>query len=102
MPITQAVIQASCGRTEEASQPLRWLEAQRARRYVSPCLIARVYAAQGDAQRTFVWLDTAFVERAGCLLQAKLDPSYRRYRRDPRFQRLLRRMGLVHAGNTDG
>jgi adenylate cyclase len=99
---TQAVIQAACGRTEEVSQPLRWLEAQRARRYVGPCLIAPIYAALGDAGRTFAWLDTAFVERAGCLLQAKLDPSYRRYRRDPRFRRLLRRMGPVHAGNTDG
>jgi TolB-like protein/tetratricopeptide (TPR) repeat protein len=92
---TQAIVLASCGRTAEASQPVRWLETERARRYLSPFLIAQIYAAQGDAPRTFAWLDTAFVERTGYLPQVKQDPSFRRYRHDPRFQRLLRKVGLT-------
>jgi serine/threonine-protein kinase len=93
----RAVVLAACGRHEAAREPLRWLEAERRRRYVSPSMIAPVYAALGDEPRARAWLDTAYVDRTWYIVQLQQDPNYRRYRADQWFKRLLQRIGLSPA-----
>jgi hypothetical protein len=64
-----------------------------ARRYVSPYNMARVHAAAGDAEQTFLWLDQAFEERNPDLIELRSEPVFDGIRPDRRFADLLRRVG---------
>jgi len=63
-------------------------------RYVSPVPIAYIYASLGDRDRTLEWLERAITERAGWVVDIYKAPEMDFLRSDPRFVRLLRRMGL--------
>jgi TolB-like protein/DNA-binding winged helix-turn-helix (wHTH) protein len=57
--------------------------------------VASLYAAVGDKDKAFEWLDKAYEERDGqAITLLKCDPDYKNLRSDPRFAALLRRMGL--------
>jgi TolB-like protein/DNA-binding winged helix-turn-helix (wHTH) protein/Tfp pilus assembly protein PilF len=56
--------------------------------------IADDYALLGEKDKAFEWLETAFQERAMPLMYLKVDHSFDTLRSDPRFQDLVRRMGL--------
>jgi tetratricopeptide (TPR) repeat protein len=56
--------------------------------------IASVYAALGDKDQAFVWLEKAYQNRDGALILLKVSPSYDPLRLDPRFADLERRVGL--------
>ena len=45
-------------------------------------------------QEAMHWLEKAFQERSGWMLHLKVDPRLDPLRSDPRFQGLLRRVGL--------
>lgn len=61
--------------------------------YVSPGLLALYYAALGDQQQTLSWLEKAFEVRSSSMTWLK-DPWFDGLRADPRFQDLVRRVGL--------
>ena len=56
--------------------------------------IALVYAALGEIDLAFVWLEKAYERRAEALCNTKTDPKLDPLRRDPRFAGLLKRIGL--------
>jgi eukaryotic-like serine/threonine-protein kinase len=60
-------------------------------RYASE--IALTYAALGDKDRAFAWLEKA-VERRDLVIFLKQDPKFDSLRSDPRFDELFRRVGL--------
>src|SRR6185295_1265018 len=62
--------------------------------YVSAYRIAAVYAALGDRDRAFKWLEHAYESRDGWLIWLVVDPVVDSLRSDERFTDLLRRMGL--------
>jgi tetratricopeptide (TPR) repeat protein len=62
---------------------------------VSPYQLALVYAGLGEKERAFASLEKAKVERSTLLTYLKMDPRFDSLRPDPRFQDLLRRMGLA-------
>jgi hypothetical protein len=62
---------------------------------VSPYQLALVYAGLGEKERAFESLEKAKVERSTLLTYLKMDPRFDSLRPDPRFQDLLRRMGLA-------
>jgi eukaryotic-like serine/threonine-protein kinase len=64
------------------------------RRYVDPADIAYAYADFGDKEQVFVWLDKALVEKSAALEAIKTVPELDRYRSDPRYSELLKRIGL--------
>jgi eukaryotic-like serine/threonine-protein kinase len=64
------------------------------RRYVDPSLIAYDYAALGDKDQAFYWLEKAYSEKAGVLGNIKLFKQMDPLRSDPRYVDLLKRMGL--------
>jgi serine/threonine protein kinase/Tfp pilus assembly protein PilF len=64
------------------------------RRYVDPGFIAMDYAAIGDKERAFAWLEKAYAEKAGSLQYLKTAHPLDALRSDPRFVNLLKRMGL--------
>lgn len=55
--------------------------------------LALVYAALGDKDQAFIWLEKAYQERSG-LATLKVHPALDSLRSDPRFDGLLRRIGL--------
>jgi tetratricopeptide (TPR) repeat protein len=56
--------------------------------------IAWDYAALGDADHAFEYLERAYLERDGDLIWLRSDPAYDNLRSDSRFEDLVRRMGL--------
>jgi len=76
-------------------QKLLELTTDRAKReYVEPAEIAGIYVRLGDKDRAFEWLEKAYAERNEAMGSLKVDPIYDPLRADPRFQDLLRRVGL--------
>ncbi len=64
-----------------------------------PVNIATVYAALGDKDRAFYWLEQGYKRRGHCsgvpIMEIKVYPGLDPLRSDPRFTDLLRRMGLA-------
>jgi hypothetical protein len=56
--------------------------------------VATVHAWWGDRESAFQWLDRAYAERDGGLVDLKTDPLPRSLRGDPRYVALLRRLNL--------
>lgn len=56
--------------------------------------VAHFYARLGDKDKAFAWLEKAYEERSESLTWLKVDPAYDPLRADPRFNDLLRRVGL--------
>jgi len=85
---------AAAGKRTEALNIISHLEELSKRRYVSPYAIAQTYAALGDPDQAFAWLEKAYEDRSNALQLLKVDPRVDRLRSDPRFQDLLRRMNF--------
>jgi len=86
---------AVSGRDEEAREVLKRLEGLSGCRYVPSYLIARIYLGFGDLDRTFEYLNRACDERYGYLAYLKVEPMFEPLRSDPRFDALVKRIGLV-------
>lgn len=92
---------ASFGAREEAERLLDQLLELSLRQFVSCATIAVVYAGFEDrADQTLEWLEKAYEERSGLLSYLKVWPIFDHLRRDPRFVRLLRRIGFANEGVT--
>ena len=88
------------GRTSEAREALRILEADAGERYVPPYAMALVHAGLGEREAVFEWLDKAYAARDVHLIYLPVDPKWDPYRADPRFTALLARCGFTpKAGN---
>jgi TolB-like protein/Tfp pilus assembly protein PilF len=62
--------------------------------YVSPGMIANAYLAVGRTDDAFAWLERAYEERSNNMAYLAVEPHYAPVRDDPRFQQLLRKVGL--------
>jgi TolB-like protein/DNA-binding winged helix-turn-helix (wHTH) protein/Flp pilus assembly protein TadD len=82
------------GKRGEAIKLLSGLKKRSNATYSHGSEIAVIYAALGDTDQAMNWLEKGFEERfnPGVLLRPGFDPL----RSDPRFQELLRRIGLNH------
>lgn len=63
--------------------------------YVSPVEIALIYLALERKAEALQWLEKGYVERSDLLVYLNVDPRLDSLRSDPRFQDLLRRVGLA-------
>jgi serine/threonine-protein kinase len=91
----KAGLYARAGRRDESLKLLRELKARAAREYVSPVSLARVYIGLGDNEQALVWLRKAYDERSAYLVNIGVHPAYDPLRSDPRFDELLRGVGLT-------
>jgi eukaryotic-like serine/threonine-protein kinase len=66
------------------------------RRYVDPGNIAFDYAAVGDRDQAFFWLEKAYAEKAGSMVYVTTTHTLDAIRSDPRYVELIKRMGLPH------
>jgi serine/threonine-protein kinase len=87
---------AKAGRKVEAQQMLGRLQALSSQRYVPAMSSARVYAALGQKDQAFVWLERAYADRSisAQTMGIKVNPAFDPLRSDPRFADLLRRINL--------
>jgi tetratricopeptide (TPR) repeat protein len=86
---------AATGRKGEAQKILQeWLR-QSKTKYVSPYMIATVYASLGDKDKAFEYLEKAYQEKSSDLPYfLRADLRVDNLRSDPRSQDLLRRMNF--------
>ena len=93
--VALAHVYSAAGRKAEAEQILRDLERKSKGTSTSPYTMATIYAGLGESDKAFEFLEKAYAEKSfdmswlltSDLLLDNLHP-------DPRFQSLLRRMGL--------
>ena len=85
---------ALSGRRREAQAMIEELKERAKRRYISPTIIAFIYAGLGEQDEAFAWLNKAYDGRDFILVFLKVDPTFDRLRSDPRFADLMRRVGL--------
>jgi adenylate cyclase len=62
--------------------------------FVSPMDVASVYARLGNKDQAMLWLGRALEERDSFLTFARVYPRFDGLHSDPRFQELVRRVGL--------
>jgi Tfp pilus assembly protein PilF len=84
------------GRPEEARAILDQLLLRSKSRYVPPSHIALVYNYLGDKERALYWLENAYDIHDPKMTSLK-SPWWKNVENDPRFQDILRRVGLVGA-----
>jgi serine/threonine-protein kinase len=88
---------ALAGDTSRAREILRELEEAARTKPVSSVEVATIHAALDQKEQCFRWLDRAMAARDPYLAYLAVDPRFDRYRSDPRFQDLLRRIGFPAA-----
>jgi hypothetical protein len=86
------VAHASAGRKAKALRIIDQLRRASSSYYVSPYGIVQIYAALNDREQTFTWLQTAHDDRAVWISYLAVDPVFDRFRSDPCFRNLLRRL----------
>jgi len=86
---------APLGRREEAEAILARLDEESRHQYVRAEILAMGYGAIGDFDRAFESLERAFQARSAGLMYLHVDPGYESLRGDPRFDALVRRIGLT-------
>ena len=62
--------------------------------YAPPVLVAGACVRLGDKACAYKWLEKGFKERDDLMIDLKVDPVFDGIRDDPRFQDLMRRVGL--------
>jgi eukaryotic-like serine/threonine-protein kinase len=83
------------GRRAEAQKALLKLKELATKKYVPPFSAALVYIGLGQKDQSFELLYRAFEEREARMTYLKVDTIFDTLRSDPRFDDLLRRVGLT-------
>lgn len=90
----KAAVYGRSGRPEEARRALAKLEQVPASQIGLPAILLVAYSGTGQKERVLELLEKAYSEHSNAVMQIKVEPLYDPMRNDPRFQDLLRRIGL--------
>jgi eukaryotic-like serine/threonine-protein kinase len=93
---------ARAGNKAAARRMLNRWSASAKRSYVPPVFFARVYAALGQKNQALAWLESGYTGHDVYLVWIKADPAFDTLHSEPRFQDLLRRLGLTPSGRAHG
>lgn len=85
---------AQAGERANALRILAQLQQEAKQTYIPPYFLATLYAALGEKEQAFAWLDKAYANRDLYLAWIKFDPAMDPLRSDPRFHDLQQRMKL--------
>ncbi|HZS47095.1 MAG TPA: protein kinase [Blastocatellia bacterium] len=90
-----ARLNAKTGRKDEALRMLDQLKQLSQGRYFLAYFVATVYAALGDRDKVFEWLENSYQSpNHGVMGFMDIDPAFDAYHSDPHFVDLIHRMGL--------
>ena len=90
----KGMIYSIAGKKDEAKKTLDQMLEQSKKSYVAPWMIAIVYMGLGERDKAFEWIEKAFKERDHWLVYLKVSPVVDNLRSDPRFPKILKRMGF--------
>ena len=85
---------AQSGKKEEAMKLVAQMHELAKQRYVPAYGFGLAYAALGDKDQAFQWLERSLQDRAWEIPYLKVDPAMDSLRSDPRFDDLVKRVGL--------
>ena len=85
---------AVSGKTEEAQKVIDHLNKLSVHQYVAPYNFAVIYAGLGNKDEAFLWLNRAYEERSYLLTYLTVDERLDSLHSDPRFDKLVHRVGL--------
>jgi serine/threonine protein kinase/tetratricopeptide (TPR) repeat protein len=85
---------AASGDRQNAQRIISELAELSKRRYVSPYFTATVYAGLQDKEKTIEYLEKAYQDKSVWLVWLRVEDIFDFLRADPKFQDLLRRVGL--------
>jgi TolB-like protein/DNA-binding winged helix-turn-helix (wHTH) protein/tetratricopeptide (TPR) repeat protein len=85
---------AHAGRRADALRLLGELKKRQQTGYVPAGAFVHAYLGLGDNDEAFAWFEQAYKEQSNILIYIKVFPPYDPLRGDPRFQDLVRRVGL--------
>jgi len=99
LPIGEGPFTAGCyalmGKREEARKIVNNLIEYSKGNYFPSVTIAAVFSALGEGEQAFAWLEKAFRERdPNLLFYLKIGPTFDPVRSDPRYAKLLQKIGL--------
>jgi TolB-like protein/DNA-binding winged helix-turn-helix (wHTH) protein/Tfp pilus assembly protein PilF len=85
---------ARTGRRADALRLLAELKKRQQTGYIPAGAFVSAYLGLGDNDEAFAWLERAYQEQSNILIYIKVFPPFDPLRGDPRFQDLVRRVGL--------
>ena len=85
---------AVAGKTAQARKILDDLHALAKKQYVLPFGFAVIHTGLGENDEALEWLEKAYQDRNGWMVDLQVAPLLDPLRSDPRFQDLLRRMNF--------
>ena len=91
---TAGSVYAAAGRKDDAMRAIEELDRRGKQTYVPAPIYAFIYAALGDEDKAIEYLEKGYEERAFHMQFLKIDPRWDKLRDDPRFQELLKKVGL--------
>jgi tetratricopeptide (TPR) repeat protein len=89
-----AGLYARAGKNGSAEQLMDEVKERSLKQYVSPACFGVYYAALGQADRMFEFLEAALAERDPYFTRIDSEPCFQPYHSDPRYRNLLARMNL--------
>ncbi len=90
-----AYVYGRMGQQEQARNALSRLQQLHRRQPLDPVVFVIASVGMGDNESAMVWLQKALAQRSNVMTTLKVDPLYDPLRSDPRFQKLLSRVGLA-------
>ena len=87
------IVHHALGHRAESEAALRDLIEKYAE--VAACQIADLYAARGEVEAAFEWLDRAYAQRDGGLVELRTSTGFRSLHGDPRWRAFLKKVGLA-------
>jgi serine/threonine-protein kinase len=94
LKVSVAYIYGRAGRRNESLKLLQELKARSASERISPMSFARINVGLGNKEEAFAWLQKCNNEQSDHMLHIAADPIMDPLRSDPRFDELLRSIGL--------
>jgi tetratricopeptide (TPR) repeat protein len=85
---------AVAGKRAEARKVIDDLVERSKEEYVQPFYISGIYAALGERDQAFAWLEKAYQDRHPQMTLIGVEPALDPLRSDPRFAAVVRRVGL--------
>ena len=89
-----AYIYGRTGQPAQAAVALARMEQFNRGQPLDPVVFVEPYIGMDKKDEAFLWLNKAYAQHSNALTGLKVDPLYDPLRSDPRFQDLLRRVGL--------
>jgi tetratricopeptide (TPR) repeat protein len=91
-----AYVYAISGNKSRAQKTLELLQRLSKEGSIPAHYFVLIYTGLGDTNKAMDWLEKAFEQHSPMITWLKVDPRFDGLRKDPRFQNLMTRVGLVN------